>query len=128
MRIEMLYLRGRCALAASDGPSGDASLVKEADRCARSLAKESMAWAAPLGDVLAAGVLRRRGEDEASLDRLRRAVDGLTRVGLLLVAASARRRLGVLTTDVTLVDGADAWLANEAVVRPDRVSALLAPV
>ncbi|HUQ04191.1 MAG TPA: AAA family ATPase [Kofleriaceae bacterium] len=121
-RIEAWSVRGRASLVAND--------LRAAEADARRIARERMAWSAPVVAMLRAGIAAARGDDEKASTLLTSAVPGFEAANMALHAAIARRRLGALRGGERgreLVAAADAWLAGQGVRRPDRFAALLAP-
>ena len=120
IRIEAMHLRGRAALAAAEPGPGGAALRKRALADAHRLDKEEMAWASALARLLRAGVAAQESE-KAEADRLLgEAIAELEAVDMHLYAQAARRARGE-------VDAVDAWMKNQQVRDPARMSALLVP-
>jgi hypothetical protein len=125
VRIFLLHLRARAALAAES-----ASLLHAAERDARRLRRERIAWAEALAQLVRAGVAMRRRDAGGARQLLADAAGRLEAAGLCLHAAAARRRLGELVSGSEgrrLVEQADAWMKGQNIRRPDRMAALLAP-
>ncbi|HEX6834951.1 MAG TPA: hypothetical protein VF334_00185, partial [Polyangia bacterium] len=121
-RIEAVHLYGRAALAAGD--------LGEAARAAKKLAREKMAWSAPLAALLAAGVARTGGDLAQARTSLDEAARGFDAADMALWEAVARRQLGLLVggdEGAALVAAADAFLRAQSVRDPGRVAATLAP-
>jgi hypothetical protein len=121
-RIEAVNLYGRAALASGH--------LDEARRAQQKLAREKIAWAAPLAALLGAGVARARGEEDGARAALEIAARGFDAVEMALWAAVARRQLGVLVggeTGAALVAAADGVMRAQSVYEPARVAATLAP-
>jgi hypothetical protein len=122
-RIEATFLRGRAALANSDVPGQDDGRMHAiALAAARQIERERATWAHPLAQLLRAGVERRRGQVDRANARLDRASDAFGALDMPLYAAVAAFRRG----DFRAADAAD-FMRREAIVRPDRMTALLAP-
>ncbi len=130
-RVEALHLRARCALAASEQDAArKADLLALAERYARRVLRERMDWSNPLAELILAGVLARRGDDEGARQRLGAAAKGFEAAEMLLLATVAKRRLGRLVggeAGQALVQAADQWMTQQSIRNPDRWTAMLAP-
>jgi hypothetical protein len=131
-RIEALHLRGRVALALATVRQGRerARLLAQAERAARRLGREGVAWSAPLAALLDGGIRHVRGDSDGARTALRAAASGFDGADMALWAACARARLGPLVDGDegrALAAGADAWLRAHAVAAPARVVTTLAP-
>jgi tetratricopeptide (TPR) repeat protein len=129
VRIDTRHLRARAALAASED-GGARELVAAAERDARAIARERMAWSTPLATLLRAGVASRRGRDEQAVELLREAARGFDEVHMALYAAAARSRLGAELGGEegrALVRAAEETMAAEGVKAPAKMVAMLAP-
>ncbi|WZP00639.1 protein kinase [Isosphaeraceae bacterium EP7] len=128
IRIAMLGLRARCALAAS---RSDASLRKSADRGARRLARERHPWADAQSRMILAGLAASGGDPAGALRDLGLAADSFRACGMSLHAeAVAVRRTGELlggSQGQARLNAADALMAAESIRRPDRIADLFAP-
>jgi hypothetical protein len=93
--------------------------------------KEKMPWSTAEAQLTRAGaVVAARGDDARAIALLRSAVAGLDGAGMQLYAAASRRCLGkMLGGDEgrALIDAADAWMREEGIAAPARVTAVLAP-
>ena len=132
VRLEMLDLRARCALAAAPSatPSERRTLLRRAARDAKAVRRERMPWARPLASLVLASVAAQTGDTEAAIAWLWRALSDSQTVGLAAHEAAARRCLGQLLggdEGRRLVEEADHWFAGVGGVRPDRLAAVLAP-
>ncbi len=129
--IFMVHLRARAALgAAAEGAADLEALLRAASKDARHLEKQAMPWSDPLAAALRAGVAARRGDREGAAARLAAAVAGFEATDMMLFAAAARRRRGELLggdEGRALVAAADAWFAEQQVVEPVRMAAMLVP-
>jgi hypothetical protein len=130
VRIFLLHLRARAALAAAVAAAEPAPLLRAAERDARRLGRERIAWAKALAKLVHAGVAPGRHDADGARQLLEDAADRLESAGLRLHAAAARRRLGEQvggSDGRRLVEQAEAWMRGQNVRRPDRMTALLAP-
>jgi hypothetical protein len=79
---------------------------------------------------LLAGTAHLRGDADTERARLEAAIASLDALDTRLYAAAARRRLGqILGGDegAALIRAADAFMAERAIARPERMAAMLAP-
>ena len=130
VRIFLLHLRARAALAAASAVAEPGPLLSAAERDARLLWRERIAWAEALAQLVRAGVAMGRHDAGGARQLLEGATGRLEAAGLRLHAAAARRRLGEQVAGSEgrrLVEQADAWMEGQNVRRPDRMTALLAP-
>jgi hypothetical protein len=130
VRVFLLHLRARAALAAAPAAAGPRPLLRAAERDARLLRRERIAWAEALAQLVSAGVAVARQDSGGARRLLEDAAGRLEAAGLRLHAAAARRRLGEQvggSDGHRLVEQADAWMRGQGVRRPDRMTALLAP-
>ncbi len=128
-RTYMWDLRARAAvLAANDAsPSERRRLLAIAERDAKRILGEKLAWSESLAVLIRATVAASRGDRARAEDLYARAVTGFDATGLALHAAAARRRLGELRGDASLTATADAWMATQKIQSPQRMTAMLAP-
>jgi serine/threonine protein kinase len=130
VRIILLHLRARAALAAGSAAAELAPTLHVAERDARLLRRERIAWAEALAQLVHSGVAMGGHDTERARQLLEDAASRLEAAGLRLHAAAARRRLGELlggSEGDRLVQLADAWMKGQNICRPDRMTALLAP-
>jgi len=133
-RVEAHHLRARCALAAAVAagaadPAGKA-ILKEAEKSLRLLDRERLFWARPLSQLVRAGILSAKQKTEESAKLLETAADGLDGADMALYAAAARSRLGQLRggpEGQRLIRESDAWMADQAIRRPELMTNILAP-
>jgi tetratricopeptide (TPR) repeat protein len=110
--IELVHLRGRAALAVGD--------VRRAEKDARRIEKEDMAWGNPLAMLLRAGIAAQRGRRDQAEALLDRAIGALEAVDMLLHAAAARWQLGQRET-------AGEWMTGKGIREPEKFARLLVP-
>jgi hypothetical protein len=130
VRIFLTHLRARAALAATPAAAERGPLLYAAQRDARLLWRERIAWAEALAQLVRAGVAMARHDAGGARQLLEDAAVRLEAAGLRLYAAAARRRLGQQiggSEGHRLVGQAEAWMKGQNVRRPDRMTALLAP-
>jgi hypothetical protein len=129
LRVEMLFLRARSALAAARDPSRRERSLRSATRDARRLVRERTAWAVPLADLVLAGVAAMR-RDSSAAALAARAAAGFETNSMAAHAAAARRRFGQVTggdEGRAAVAAAEAWMRSEGVANVERMTAMLAP-
>ena len=128
LHLQLLYLRGRAALAVAVG--GDKPVAKEALKDAKTMSAARAGWADPLASLLRAGEAAIRADENTAHRELERAAEGFDARDMVIFAAAARRRLGVLLggdTGEAMVAASDQLMRRERVKDPARFTALLAP-
>src|SRR5262249_28784943 len=130
VRVSALHLKARTSLAVAEASREPDALLDTAARAARELEAEEVAWAEPLSATVRAGIATIRGDMDGANTWLGKARSGFTAAHMELFAAAAKRRAGELSRDdkgEALVMEADRWMKEVGVVRPDRITAMLAP-
>jgi tetratricopeptide (TPR) repeat protein len=130
LKIELLHLRARAALAASISSQTPEHLLESVEHDARSIQRHHMDWADPLAAMLRAGVAARQGDLDRAAELLAGAAAGCDTADMALYAAAARRQWGVLvggTEGQELVRNAEAWMTEQTIKNPERMSAMLVP-
>jgi hypothetical protein len=130
VRIFMLHLRARSALAAAAGAADPRSFLRAAERDARRLEGEKMHWSGPLAQLIRAGVAARRGDTAGAGVLLENAVKGFDAADMGLFAATTRRRQGQLfggNAGRDLIGQADSWMAGQQIKNPSRMTAMHVP-
>ncbi|MGE0872644.1 MAG: serine/threonine-protein kinase PknK [Kofleriaceae bacterium] len=130
IRIEMSFLRARCALALARAKPADApSLLASARRDAGRLDAEHADWARALAEMVRACIADAETTKNAAA-LYSDAATALASVDLGLHAAIARRRHGQLvggSIGVELVTSAERWMTDQAIHAPIRMAGLFAP-
>ncbi len=129
-RLEAFHLRARCALAAGERERDPRRYLKVANRDARRIARERMAWALPLVDLVLAACADARADRAAALPLMARAVSGFKAAGLAAYEAAAQYRYASLlsgTEEREVRARADVWMTSQGVVNPARIAGMLAP-
>ena len=131
-RTIMWDLRARAAVcAAADAtPAEQRRLLDLAEKDARRIVGEKLAWSTPLAILIRACVAARRGDHETAAKHFDHAARGFDAAQLLLHAAATRRRLGPLVGGDRgrgMVEAADAWMMEQKIKSPERMTAMLAP-
>jgi serine/threonine protein kinase/tetratricopeptide (TPR) repeat protein len=130
VRVEALYLRGTAAVATAVSGSDSTALLRAAERDARALEGEEKPWGRALGRALRAAIAMSRGDADRAAALYGEAASAFDGLSMALYAAAMRRRKGEIVLGEegrALVEGADGWMRRLGVVRPERVSAMLAP-
>jgi hypothetical protein len=129
VRVAEHDLRGRSALQAAQAADGaeQQALLAAAERDAGRILGEKLPWAAPLAQLISAGVANLRGDRARAGGLLHTAVAGFERADMGLHAAVARRRAAALAGNEAARVAAEGWMVRQRVVNPRRMSALYAP-
>jgi hypothetical protein len=130
VRIFFFERRARCALAAALGAAEPGPFLHAAERDARRLDREGMAWSKALSIPILAGLAAARGDRSRAGSLFSQAVKELEAVDMNLYAAASRRRLGeILGGDEgrTQVDRADSWMTEQGIRKPARMADVFAP-
>jgi serine/threonine protein kinase/tetratricopeptide (TPR) repeat protein len=131
-RVNCHDLRGRVTVAAARGapPSEQKALLRAAEKDVRVLERQTQPPAPPIAAAIRAAILHQRGDVQGAVRALATAAEGFDAADMTLHAHAARRRLGTLLggdEGRALVLAADAGMAAEAVVSPERITAMLVP-
>jgi serine/threonine protein kinase len=133
LRILMLHLRARCAVAAAlqerDGRS-KARFLSAASRDASRLEREKGSWGVSVATLIWAGIASVEGQEDQALDSLQAAEGMFHNLDMGLYAASARRRRGELMGDregLALINDADQWIEQQGIRNGIRITNMLAP-
>ncbi len=127
VRIEALQARARAALADAANGGEPRPLLELTRGAAEKIRREKRPWSDPLAALLQAAVAAFEGDSEGCRELLLSAAGGFDAAQMALYAAAARSRLGTVTGEPRLVEEADAWMKQQRVERPNRMTAMLAP-
>jgi serine/threonine protein kinase len=130
VRILLLHLRARCALALAVGGKDAPRWLANAERDARLLRREKLLWADALAELIEAATAFRKGDAERSRQVLASASASFTSADMHLHAAIARRREGQLlggSEGQALVRQAEEWMQGQQIRHVERMTALWAP-
>ena len=133
LRCEYRHILGRVALARgalSVEANERKAQIKITRKMSQYLKKETLPFAEPFALLLDCGAAHLEGQRERTVLLMKKAVAKLEESETRLYAAAAKRRLGTLLggeEGQALIETADAWMAGQGVVRPDRMSAMLVP-
>ena len=130
-RIDGLILRARAALAMVDAGEGDERrLLTTAFDDATAVHKLRQPWGQALALPILAAVAQRRGRPEECLALLTRGAEGLRAGHMMLFAQATEHRRGELLGGEegrAIVEGAEAFMREQTIVRPDRMLATITP-
>jgi eukaryotic-like serine/threonine-protein kinase len=129
LRIDMLHLRARLALASAFGRDRNERL-RIAGNCADRIAREDMAWSNPLAHFTYAALAKQRGDTSRAEALTMKAVEGFEAADMALYAAAARRRLGELRggdEGRNLIAQSEEWMSKQQIKNPVAVTNLMAP-
>jgi eukaryotic-like serine/threonine-protein kinase len=124
-RAQLLHMRGCCALAAAEASrtaGARRALLEQAVKAARRLGRVNLPYAAPLANLLKAGVAAQRGVTAETASRLQAAILELDVQQMPVYAAAARRRLARLRGE----NVAD-FLPGQEIADADAVTRMLLP-
>jgi eukaryotic-like serine/threonine-protein kinase len=131
IRIFFYERRARGALAAALDAVDPRPLLRSAQRDARRLDREGMAWSRALAYPIRAGVAAARGDRSEAARLFAAGVTHLEAVDMNLYAAGARRRLGELLGGAegqAQVERADSWMKQQTIRDPARMANVFAAV
>ncbi|MFT3770141.1 MAG: protein kinase [Minicystis sp.] len=128
-------IRASAALAAAAMDAGSdrrlfEELLREADSDARRLSREQVPWLVATSNARLAGVASLRGDMEAALALLDIAASQYDACDMASYTTAVRRRKGEIiggNEGHRLVKAADAFMAQQGIVNPARMTALLVP-
>ena len=129
LRIDMLHLRARLALASAFGPDRNERL-RIAGNCANRIAREEMAWSNPLANFTRGALAKQRGDTSRAEALTKQALDGFESADMALYAAAARRRLGEIRAGDEgreLIAQSEEWMSKQQIKNPVAVTNLMAP-
>jgi eukaryotic-like serine/threonine-protein kinase len=129
LRIDALQLRARLALASAFGRDREHRL-RLAEKLARKIEREDMAYANPHATFVRAGVARQRGNEQRAIALTEKALKDFETASMQLYAVAARRRLGELMggdRGRDLVTQSNQWMVKQEIKNPEKMMNLLAP-
>ncbi len=131
IRILARFMRARLQVAEGIARGKDgAPLLAAAERDARAIASERMAWSQPLARLIQAACARANGETSRAMDGLRVAVTEFETADMQLHAVVARAALGEMIggdEGARMASEASLWMRREGVVAPAKLAATLGP-
>jgi hypothetical protein len=130
IRIQMLELRARSALAlAEQGKGPDAALIS-AGHDARRLEREGQGWALAHAHYVRAGIAASREDASTALHHLQRAAETYDSVDMPLHACVMRYRMGQVQggdEGRSLISDAQSRMRSQSIQSPARWAAMYAP-
>jgi hypothetical protein len=129
LRIDMLHLRARLALASAFGRVRHERL-RIAGNCADRIAREDMTWSNPLADFIHGALAKQSGDALRAEALTKKAVEGFEAADMALYAAAARRRLGELRggdEGRELIAQSEEWMRKQQIKNSVAVTNLMAP-
>jgi serine/threonine protein kinase len=130
VRIFMLHLRARCALACAATAVKPQLFLRYAEADARRLEREKAQWSWPLAALIRAALAAAGGQPEIAASLLTRAADDFNRRDMGLFAAAAQRRAGEVRggdEGRALIASADTWMAKQNIADPAAMTNLHVP-
>ncbi len=130
VRIQMLELRARTAVAAAERSHQPAPLLAKAERDARRLSREGPVWAAAHGRYILAAVAACREDTIRSAEELEAAAKLYEGADMTLHARLMQFRLGEIHSDQPsrdVRDSAERWLREQGIADPMRWAYMLTP-
>ncbi len=130
LRIEAMHLKARTALASAPRSNEKARRLKTAEKLARRIAAERVAWATPFAQLINATVAHQRDDHSRAVGLLSLAIESFDLADIELYEAVARRRLGELLGDERgrrHIDEADAWMRKRLIKNPVAMTQMMAP-
>ena len=131
IRIKMLELRARAALALAVKGDDEERHLAQASRAARAIEREGAPWAMPLAKLVRGSALARRGELEQARLAWQAAAREAESEEMALHAACARWRAAEVDARAGAAESfahARNWLLEQGVADPARLVEMLAPL
>jgi tetratricopeptide (TPR) repeat protein len=129
LRLEAMHLRARAALATSASGNGG-NRLRLAEKLARKIQNERIAWAKPLAGLVRAAAAYQHSETAKIQTLLSETIEDFELADMHLYAAAARRRLGEVSGGERgdqLVAKADGWMSSQKIQNPAAMTRMLAP-
>ena len=129
LRIDVLHLRARLALASANGRVREQRL-RIASAAADRIARENMPWSNPLALLIHAALAKQDNDDLRAATLTEQALGGLEAADMALYAAAARRRLGELLGGDhgrDLIAESESWMTKQQIKDPAAVTNLMTP-
>jgi len=130
VRADAHFARARAAIASCDAAPNKRARLAEAERLARRLARERMAWIRPLESIIRAGVALALDDRTLAAIWLRRALEQADAAEMAMHAGAIRHQLGSLLGGEEgreLVTRADEEMKRHGIRVPARLAAMLVP-
>jgi len=130
VQADVIQHAGRCAVAMAAVSADPRPLLRLAEKSARRLDHQQLAWTGALAQLIKAGAAAVRGDAGRAGQLLADAAQRFETEDMGLFASSARRQLGQLRggdEGRELIDQADAWMRAQSIRNPSRMASCLAP-
>jgi hypothetical protein len=130
IRNDILFLRARTAVAAARVTSNRKKLLEIARTDAKVVRKAELASSEAWAETIGAAVSYLEGDDRRAVEAARRGVLAFRRADMQLFAIALERRVGELAPSAdgrAIVRGADAWMRERGIARPEKIADALAP-
>jgi hypothetical protein len=130
IRIQMLELRARCAVAMAERSSDPAPLLLQAKRDAQRLLREGPAWAAAHAHYIRSAIAGCHEDAARSIAELTTAATLYDQAEMPLNAQVMRFRLGEILTDPgprAVREQAELWMRDQGILVPARWASMYAP-
>ena len=129
LRIEAFHLKARAALASATKNDKERRL-QIAEKLAKHISAEQVAWGNPFAALIRSAVAHRAGDSSKATGLLRQAIEAFDLADIDLYEAVARRRLGqVLGGDrgQRHINEADQWMRDRQIINPEAMTRMMAP-
>ncbi len=130
LRVSMTAIEALVGLAAAATPTARAEAARVAARAAKRLEGEGAAWASAFAACVRAAGLAARDQRAEAARAFEAAAALFGSAGMKAHALACRRHAGVLDADgepEPRVVGANSWMRERGIVRPERFASLLVP-
>ena len=130
LRLDLLSLRMRCAIACAERQPSSGGLRAAAERYARRILRHDRAWSTPMAHLGLAGLASLRGRSADAVRALVEAQRGFDSADMGLFSAATQRVRGQLVggdEGRAAIAASDRYLAAQGVRNPARLTRLLAP-
>jgi len=130
LRIEAMHLQARAALASAPRSNDRVRRLKAAEKLARRIARERVAWAMPFVQLVDAAIAFQQDDRSKAVGLLSLAIESFDLADIDLYEAVARRRLGELLGNEhgqRHIEEADAWMRKRQIKNPEAMTRMMAP-
>ncbi len=130
IRNDILFLRGRAALAAARTSKNPKKLLDVAESDAKKIANAALANAEGWSRTLMSAVHHQRGDRPRAIAEARKAAKALHANDMTLWGHILEHREGQMVGGLEgahLVERAETWMRERGILRPDRFADMLAP-
>ncbi len=128
--IETLHFQARLALSLAQNQRTASPFLKIAEKNARKIKREKVAYGDGWAELILAGVEATRGRTTSAISHLRSAEIKLAEADMKLYAAAASRRRGELLLGdegSELIRKSEDWMRAQNIKNPARMADMLAP-